>query len=36
MKEVLSKINEIEKISESDEPNNKKWFKLKPMMQWIG
>lgn len=36
IREVLEKIKEIEEISESDEPRNKKWFKLRPMMKWIG
>ncbi|HFC9286150.1 hypothetical protein [Clostridium perfringens] len=34
--EVLEKIKEIEKISESDEAKNKKWFKLRPTMEWLG
>lgn len=34
--EVLEKINEIEKINNENEPNNKKWFKLRPTMEWLG
>ncbi|WP_283697145.1 hypothetical protein [Clostridium perfringens] len=34
--EVLEKIKEIEKISESDEAKNKKLFKLRPTMEWLG
>lgn len=36
MKEILVKIDEIEEISRSDEPKNKKWFKLRPTMEWLG
>lgn len=34
--EVLEKIKEIKEISESDETKNKKWFKLRPTMEWLG
>lgn len=36
IKEVLEKIKEIEDIHESGETKNKKWFKLKPTMEWLG
>lgn len=36
MDEVLKKIDEIESINNLKEPRNKKWFKLKPIMEWIG
>ncbi|BFK81306.1 hypothetical protein I3900191A7_14510 [Clostridium baratii] len=36
IKEVLEKISEIEAISKSDEAKNKKWFKLRPTMEWLG
>ncbi len=36
MKEILDKIDEIEAISKSNEPKNKKWFKLRPTMEWLG
>jgi hypothetical protein len=36
MKEILAKIDEIEEISKSDEAKNKKWFKLRPTMEWLG
>lgn len=34
--EVLAKIKEIENISKSNENKNKKWFKLRPTMEWLG
>ncbi|HEY8891021.1 MAG TPA: hypothetical protein VIM70_12280 [Clostridium sp.] len=34
IKEVLLKIDEIEEVSKSEEPINKKWFKLKSIMVW--
>lgn len=34
--EVLRKIEEIKQIHESNEPKNKKWFKLRPTMEWLG
>jgi len=36
IKEVLEKIKEIEDIHQSNETKNKKWFKLKPTMEWLG
>ena len=36
IKEVLEKIEEIEVVSNSNEPRNKKWFKLKGIMGWLG
>ncbi|WP_461206914.1 hypothetical protein [Clostridium sp. DL1XJH146] len=36
MNEVLEKINEIEEINNSNESKNKKWFKLRPVMNWLG
>lgn len=32
--EVLLKIDEIEEVNKSEEPINKKWFKLKSIMVW--
>lgn len=36
IKEILEKINDIEKISQLDESKNRKWFKLRPTMEWLG
>ncbi|NFO03135.1 hypothetical protein FDB23_03245 [Clostridium botulinum] len=36
IKEVLEKIDKIEEISKSNEAKNKKWFKLRPTLQWLG
>ncbi|NRY60647.1 hypothetical protein [Clostridium beijerinckii] len=36
IKEVIDKINQIEDISKIDESKNKKWFKLRPIMEWLG
>lgn len=36
IKEVIEKIKEIQGISKSEESKNKKWFKLRPIMTWIG
>ncbi len=36
IKEILEKIDEIEEISKSKDPKNKKWFKLRPTMEWLG
>lgn len=36
IQEVLAKIDEIEKVSKSSDPQNKKWFKLRPTMEWLG
>jgi len=36
IKEILERISDIENIYKSNEPKNKKWFKLRPLMGWIG
>lgn len=34
--EILEKIEEINIVHESGETKNKKWFKLRPIMGWLG
>ena len=36
IQEVLQKINEIEEIYKSKDSINKKWFSLRPTMEWLG
>ncbi|MGL4108335.1 hypothetical protein [Clostridium sp. LP20] len=36
IKEALERIKEIEDISKLEENKNKKWFKLRPTMEWLG
>ena len=36
IQEVLKKINEIEGIYKSKDSKNKKWFSLRPTMEWLG
>lgn len=36
IEEVLEKIKEIEDISKLEKSKNKKWFKLRPTMEWLG
>ena len=36
IKEILEKIDEIEEVSKLDETRNKKWFKLRNLMNWLG
>lgn len=35
IKEILEKINDIQKIVESSEPKHKKWNKLRDIIKWV-
>lgn len=34
--EILEKINELEDINNEKDHKNKKWFKMRPTMEWLG
>lgn len=36
MNEIMQKINEIKEIFKTNESKNKKWFKMRSIMNWIG
>ncbi|WML33220.1 hypothetical protein [Clostridium sp. OS1-26] len=36
IKEILERIDEIKVVHESGEPRNRKWFRLRELMSWVG